>query len=102
MHEGCQNFHSQLIIVTQLVLRIACFVCFSGLLYTLTMPIAPIRIKVVVVTMFERGKDTGDAPGEFQLGVEREHLDQILSLPAGYNRSHKPSRPMVACSLPDA
>ncbi len=27
------------------------------------------EIKVVVVTMFERGEDTGDAPGEFQLWV---------------------------------
>ena len=41
-------------------------------------------VKVVVVTMFERGEDTGDAPGEFQLWVEREHLDQIFPLPAGY------------------
>jgi purine nucleoside permease len=46
---------------------------------------SPIRIKVVVVTMFERGEDTGDAPGEYQLWVEREHLDQILPLPAGYH-----------------
>ena len=46
---------------------------------------APVRIKVVVVTMFERGEDTGDAPGEFQLWVEREHLDQVLPLPAGYH-----------------
>lgn len=45
----------------------------------------PIRIKVVVLTMFERGEDTGDTPGEFQLWVEREHLDQILPLPAGYH-----------------
>ena len=44
----------------------------------------PIRVKVVVVTMFERGEDTGDVPGEFQLWVEREHLDQVLELPAGY------------------
>jgi hypothetical protein len=43
-------------LVTQLVLRIACFVCFSGLLYTQTKPTAPIRIKVVAVTMFERGE----------------------------------------------
>ncbi len=43
----------------------------------------PIPIKVVVVTMFERGEDTGDAPGEFQLWVEREHLDRIIDLPAG-------------------
>lgn len=44
----------------------------------------PIRVKVVVVTMFERGEDTGDVPGEFQLWVERKHLDQVLQLPAGY------------------
>lgn len=46
--------------------------------------VAPIRVKVVVVTMFERGEDTGDTPGEFQLWVEREHLDEILPMPAGY------------------
>ena len=44
----------------------------------------PIPVKVVVVTMFERGEDTGDVPGEFQLWVEREHLDQIFPLAAGY------------------
>ena len=49
------------------------------------MPSLPIHVKVVVVTMFERGEDTGDVPGEFQLWVEREHLDQILSLPSGYH-----------------
>jgi purine nucleoside permease len=43
-----------------------------------------IPIKVVVVTMFERGEDTGDAPGEYQLWVEREHLDQVIPLAAGY------------------
>jgi purine nucleoside permease len=45
----------------------------------------PIPVKVVVVTMFERGEDTGDVPGEFQLWVEREHLDQVIPLPAGYH-----------------
>src|ERR1022692_1963016 len=45
----------------------------------------PIPIKVVVVTMFERGEDLGDAPGEFQLWVEREHLDEVLPMPAGYH-----------------
>jgi purine nucleoside permease len=35
--------------------------------------------------MFERGEDTGDAPGEYQLWVEREHLDRIFPLPAGYH-----------------
>lgn len=45
----------------------------------------PIPIKVVVVTMFERGEDTGDIPGEYQLWVEREHLEKILPLPGGYH-----------------
>src|SRR6202162_2796927 len=48
-------------------------------------PAPPIQIKVVVVTMFERGEDTGDAPGEFQLWVEREHLDQVFDVPAAYH-----------------
>lgn len=47
----------------------------------------PIQIKVVVVAMFERGEDTGDVPGEYQLWVEREHLDQIIPLPAGYHHA---------------
>lgn len=45
----------------------------------------PIRIKVVVVAMFERGEDTGDAPGEYQFWVEREHLDQVIPVPAAYH-----------------
>ncbi len=45
----------------------------------------PIPVKVVVVAMFERGQDQGDAPGEYQLWVEREHLEQIFDLPAGYH-----------------
>ena len=48
-------------------------------------PQKPIPIKVVVVTAFERGQDLGDAPGEFQLWVESEHLDLILDLPSGYH-----------------
>lgn len=43
-----------------------------------------IRPRVVVVTMFELGADTGDQPGEFQLWVEREKLDRVLPFPAGY------------------
>jgi purine nucleoside permease len=45
----------------------------------------PIPVKVVVVTMFEQGADTGDAPGELQHWVERDHLDKIYPLPAGYH-----------------
>jgi purine nucleoside permease len=45
----------------------------------------PIRVKVVVVAMFEVGNDTGDTPGELQYWVERDHLDQVYRLPAGYH-----------------
>jgi purine nucleoside permease len=44
-----------------------------------------IRPKVVVVAMFEVGKDTGDVPGEFQLWVEREKLDRTVPLPAAHH-----------------
>src|SRR3974377_1387277 len=44
----------------------------------------PVPGGVVVVTMFERGADTGDEPGEFQFWVEREKLDRVLPLAAGY------------------
>ena len=45
---------------------------------------APLPIRVVVVTMFEVGKDTGDTPGEFQDWVERLPLDETLDFPQGY------------------
>ncbi len=46
----------------------------------------PIPIKVVVVAMFERGNDTGDGPGEFQLWVERLPLADSLPFPQGYRQ----------------
>lgn len=46
---------------------------------------APIEIKVVVITMFEIGADTGDVPGEFQYWVERQHLDTVFPFPQGYH-----------------
>jgi len=39
-------------------------------------PAEPVR--VVVVANFETGADKGDAPGEFQDWVEREHLDEAV------------------------
>jgi purine nucleoside permease len=44
-----------------------------------------IEIKVVVINMFEVGADTGDAPGEHQYWVEREHLDTVLPFPQAYH-----------------
>ena len=41
----------------------------------------PLAVKVVVVTTFEVGTDTGDKPGEFQYWVEREKLDQKIVVP---------------------
>jgi purine nucleoside permease len=35
----------------------------------------PVEVKVVVVTMFEIGADSGDTAGEFQLWHERQRLD---------------------------
>ena len=46
---------------------------------------AEVTPKVVIVAMFEVGKDTGDAPGEFQYWVERLKLDKTYPLPAGYH-----------------
>ena len=37
------------------------------------------------MTMFEVGADTGDQPGELQYWVERDHLDRVYALPAGYH-----------------
>ena len=45
---------------------------------------APLQIRVVVVTAFEVGNDTGDVPGEFQNWVERYPLPEILPFPQGY------------------
>src|SRR5260370_36603445 len=67
------------------LLLIAVGVYPAFLLAQATAETKPIRIKVVLVAMFERGEDTGDTPGEYQLWVEREHLDQIIPLPAGYH-----------------
>jgi purine nucleoside permease len=43
----------------------------------------PIPVRVVVVTMFEQGEDTGDDPGEFQYWVERFPLPEKIAFPAG-------------------
>src|SRR5277367_5465831 len=62
-----------------------------GLLGGLSAPVPslakdpPTPIKVVVVTMFEAGADTGDRPGELQYWVERNHLDRILPFPQAYH-----------------
>jgi purine nucleoside permease len=44
---------------------------------------AKIPIRVVIVTTFELGKDTGDTPGEFQYWAERLPLTEEFQFPAG-------------------
>lgn len=46
---------------------------------------ARLPVKVVIVSMFEIGEDTGDAPGEFQLWKERRHLDTRIAFPQSYH-----------------
>ena len=43
----------------------------------------PWPVRAVIVTTFEIGEDTGDAAGEFQFWVEREHLTQVIEFPGG-------------------
>lgn len=58
---------------------------------------APMKVKVVVLAMFEVGNPTGDTPGEFQLWAEREKLGTVLPLPAGfYNVYTDPARGVLA------
>jgi purine nucleoside permease len=45
----------------------------------------PLEVRAVIVTMFEVGADTGDAPGEFQLWKERRHLDARIPFPQAYH-----------------
>jgi purine nucleoside permease len=64
---------------------IVCMVCclFAG--RSAAAKSKPIPVKIVVVAMFEVGNDTGDQPGELQYWVERDHLDRVYPLPAGYH-----------------
>jgi len=41
----------------------------------------PWPVKIVILTTFEPGADTGDRPGEFQFWVEREHLTESIDVP---------------------
>jgi purine nucleoside permease len=64
------------------------FSLIAGLALTASAQARPIPVKIVVVTTFEVGADTGDRPGELQYWVERDHLDQTWPLPAGYHALH--------------
>jgi purine nucleoside permease len=71
-----------------MMIRTRCLACLLGLVGLVSFAAAkprPIPVKVVVIAMFEIGQDTGDQPGELQYWVERDHLDKIYPLLAGYH-----------------
>ena len=43
------------------------------------------EVKVLTVAMFEVGDPTGDSPGEAQLWIEGEKLDQVIEVPGSYS-----------------
>jgi purine nucleoside permease len=45
----------------------------------------PLPVKVVIVSLFEIGKDEGDAAGEFQLWKTRRGLTQRIAFPQSYH-----------------
>lgn len=67
--------------VTFAIFFLVVFICAP---LTTTLAAEPLKIRAVVVAMFESGNDTGDRPGEFQFWVEREKLEKVLPFPAGY------------------
>src|SRR3954463_6404964 len=68
----------------KLYIIVCLFCCFAGGRLAAAKP-KPITVKVVVVAMFEVVNDMGDQPGEMQYWVERDHLDRVYPLPAGYH-----------------
>lgn len=68
-----------------MVRNIAALLCAFSLVFKAHAEpaVAPIPVKVAVVSMFELGKPTGDAPGEYQFWVERQKLDHIYPFPLG-------------------
>lgn len=47
--------------------------------------IKPIEVRAVIITMFELGEDTGDAPGEFQHWRERQGLSKRFAFPQSHH-----------------
>ncbi|MEM6800576.1 MAG: purine nucleoside permease [Bacteroidota bacterium] len=69
----------------------ATFLLFISILFISCQPSKTIEkeklpVKVVLVSMFEKGQETGDTPGEFQYWVERLPLADSLSFPQGYRQ----------------
>lgn len=50
----------------------------------------PVKIRAVVVTMFEIGEDSGDQAGEFQLWNERRNLSEVYEFGGHHTLHHDP------------
>ena len=61
---------------------------FAALALAASVHAAPIPVKVVVVTMFETGEDSGDDAGEFQRRNERQKLGQVFPAPHMHHDIH--------------
>lgn len=81
MHAAVAMYHRNM---TQLARWFALCSLFGSAAVIYAEP-KPIPVKIVVVAMFEVGADTGDTPGELQYWVERDHLDRVYPLSAGYH-----------------
>ena len=58
-----------------------------------------IPIKVVIVSMFENGEDTGDRPGEMQFWVKRGHFDKKMDFPLGlHDLYYRNDEVMLTCT----
>jgi len=75
-------------------MRLLTYLLFSCLLLTACQPTvqktlkpAKIPIKVVVLSMFEKGDDAGDTPGEFQYWVENLPLKDTIPFEYGFDRN---------------
>ena len=61
---------------------VSCFACAVAVCATACAQSPDLfRPKVVIVTYFEVGQDTGDRPGELQYWVERDHLTRNITVP---------------------
>jgi len=66
------------------ILRCAAILLFLGISGSLHGAAPVLAPRVIVVAMFEPGRDEGDTPGEFQYWVEREKLSRVVPFPQGY------------------
>lgn len=60
--------------------------CFAGIINSaISKESDPLKVKAVIVTMFEIGEDEGDQPGEFQMWKERYGLDTHYPFPQSFH-----------------